>query len=96
VDKCDVGNYFALFLVRQIAWSEAFEEIRIQILKRVLGEEQPGKGLGVRWEGNSIYNAIYSAGVMNTKFIPLLFGVGDGTRTILCLSASRWNSRRTL
>jgi hypothetical protein len=46
-------------------------------LKRVLSEEQPGKGLGVRWEGSSIYNAIYNAGVMNTKFIPLLFGVGD-------------------
>src|SRR5271166_874106 len=48
-------------------------------LKRVLSEEQPGKGLGVRWEGNSIYNAIYNAGVMNTKFIPLLFGVGDAS-----------------
>jgi WD40 repeat protein len=46
-------------------------------LKRVLGEEQPGKGLGVRWEGNLIYNAIYSAAVMNTKFIPLLFVAGE-------------------
>jgi WD40 repeat protein len=48
-------------------------------LKRVLGEEQPGKGLGVRWEGNLIYNAIYSARVMNTKFIPLLFVVGEAS-----------------
>lgn len=46
-------------------------------LKRVLGEEQPGKGFGVRWEGNSIYNVIYNAGMMNTKFIPLLFWAGD-------------------
>jgi hypothetical protein len=49
-------------------------------LKRVLGEEQPGKGLGVRWEGNLIYNAIYSAGVMNTKFIPLLFVAGEASQ----------------
>jgi hypothetical protein len=27
--------------------------------QRVMGEEQPGKGLGVRWEGNLIYQAIY-------------------------------------
>jgi hypothetical protein len=46
-------------------------------LKRVLGEEQPGKGFGVRWEGNSIYNAIYASGVMNAKFIPLLFEAAD-------------------
>jgi tetratricopeptide (TPR) repeat protein len=45
-------------------------------LKRVLREEQPGKGFGVCWEANLIYNAIYSAGMMNTKFIPVLFESG--------------------
>ena len=48
-------------------------------LKRVLGEEQPGRGLGVRWEGNLIYNAIYSAGAMSTKFIPLQFVAGEAS-----------------
>jgi hypothetical protein len=64
--------------------------------QRVMGEEQSGKGLGVRWEGHLIYGEIYRAGTMNTKFIPVLFGGGDrshirtfplrrATRTILLL-----------
>jgi len=40
--------------------------------KRVMGEEEPGKGLGVRWEGKLIYQHLYNADA-NTKFIPLLF-----------------------
>jgi WD40 repeat protein len=45
--------------------------------QRVTGEEQPGKGLGVRWEGHLIYSEIYRAGTINTKFIPVLFEDGD-------------------
>jgi tetratricopeptide (TPR) repeat protein len=41
--------------------------------KRVVGQEQPGKGLGVHWEGNLIYSEIYRAGTLNTKFIPVFF-----------------------
>lgn len=41
--------------------------------KRVMGEEEPGKGHGVRWEGNLIYQHIYNAGTENTKFIPVVF-----------------------
>jgi NB-ARC domain/SEFIR domain len=45
--------------------------------QRVMGEEQPGKGLGVRWEEHLIYGEIYRAGTMTTKFIPVLFEGGD-------------------
>jgi len=45
--------------------------------KRVVGQEQPGKGLGVRWEGNLIYSEIYRAGPRNTKFIPVFFENAD-------------------
>jgi SEFIR domain-containing protein len=45
--------------------------------QRVMGEEQPGKGLGVRWEGHLIYGEIYRTGTMNMKFIPVLFEGGD-------------------
>jgi len=45
-------------------------------LRRVKGEEEPGKGLGVKWEGNLIYNRIYNADVHNGKFIPVLFEDG--------------------
>ncbi|GEM_PF-2688246 len=44
--------------------------------KRVMGEEEPGKGLGVRWEGNLIYQHIYNTGTHNTRFIPVLFENG--------------------
>jgi len=41
--------------------------------KRVMGEEEPGKGLGVKFEGNLIYLHIYQADSKNTCFIPILF-----------------------
>lgn len=41
--------------------------------KRVMGEEEAGKGHGVRWEGNLIYQHIYNAGSQNTRFIPVIF-----------------------
>ncbi len=42
-------------------------------LRRVERREQPGKGHGVLWEGNLIYQHLYNAGTTNTKFIPVLF-----------------------
>jgi hypothetical protein len=42
-------------------------------LRRVNGNEEPGIGLGIAWEGNLIYNHIYNAGSRNTKFIPVVF-----------------------
>jgi tetratricopeptide (TPR) repeat protein len=44
---------------------------------RVMGEEEPGVGLGVRWEGNLIYQHIYIAGTLNAKFIPVQFAEGE-------------------
>ena len=41
--------------------------------RRVMGEEDDGKGYGVRWEGNLIYQYIYNAGTTNIKFIPVVF-----------------------
>ena len=41
--------------------------------KRVMGEEEAGKGHGVRWEGKLIYQHIYNAGSENTRFIPVVF-----------------------
>lgn len=40
-------------------------------LARVMGREAPDKGLGVKWEGNVIYQHLYNAGA-NRKFIPVL------------------------
>jgi TIR domain len=40
--------------------------------RRVMGEEEPGKGHGVAWESTLIYQYIYNAGTSNTRFIPIL------------------------
>ena len=42
-----------------------------------MGEEKQGTGLGVRWEGHLIYQAIYELGTNNTKFIPVLLESDD-------------------
>jgi hypothetical protein len=34
----------------------------------VLGEEDPGRGRGVRWEGHLIFEAIYQADTRNGKY----------------------------
>ena len=44
--------------------------------RRVTGEEEPGTGLGVRWEGNLIYQHIYNAGAANSRFVPVLLDGG--------------------
>ena len=45
---------------------------------RVMGMEDEGKGHGVAWEGNLIYQELYDNGSLNSKFIPVLFN--DGAR----------------
>ena len=45
--------------------------------RRVMGQEQPGKGLGVRWEGNLIYNRIYNDEPSGSRFIPVLLEGGE-------------------
>jgi SEFIR domain len=42
-------------------------------LRRVNGDEEPGIGLGIAWEGNLICNHIYNTASRNTKFIPVVF-----------------------
>lgn len=44
---------------------------------RVMGEEKPSQGLGVRWEGNLVYQHLYNQGAENTRFIPVLFDSDD-------------------
>lgn len=42
-------------------------------LRRVKGKEKPDVENGVRWESVIMYQALYEAGTLNTKFIPVLF-----------------------
>ena len=41
-------------------------------LRRVLDQEEPGKGTGVRWEGKLIYNRICYDKPAGSRFIPIL------------------------
>src|SRR5271166_2457060 len=45
--------------------------------RRVMGREEPGKGLGVRWEGSLIYNRIYNDKPSGSRFIPILLRPGS-------------------
>jgi TIR domain len=46
-------------------------------LRRVMKEEVPSRGLGVPWESTIIYQHLYNSGVVNEKFIPVVFGHDD-------------------
>src|SRR5438045_7614107 len=41
-------------------------------LRRVNGEEEPGKGHGVLWEARLIRQHLYDAGSVSSKFVPVL------------------------
>ena len=43
----------------------------------VMGREETGKGLGVRWEGSLIYNLIYNDRPSGSRFIPILLLPGS-------------------
>lgn len=45
--------------------------------RRVMGDEEPGTGQGVRWEGNLIFQYINDADTKNRRFIPVLFDNGQ-------------------
>jgi len=44
--------------------------------RRVMGEEEPGKGRGVKWESTLTYQHIYDDDSKMTRFIPVLFESG--------------------
>jgi hypothetical protein len=64
---------WALWMQRQIEGVDFVICVCTETYKRrMAGEEAPGAGLGVRWEGGGIRQAIYDAGATNEKFIPVL------------------------
>lgn len=54
--------------------------------RRVEGREQAGKGRGVVWEGNLIYNLLYPEDAEVQRFIPVLFADGQHSTIPLPLS----------
>ncbi len=46
-------------------------------LRRFKAREEPGKGLGVRWESMLVVQDIYDGGSWNEKYVPVTFGGVD-------------------
>src|SRR5512142_1627826 len=47
--------------------------------RRILGEEAPGQGTGVRWEGTLIYNRIANGEPAGARFLPILLPGSEPT-----------------
>jgi len=45
--------------------------------KRVMNQEKEGVGHGVLWESNLVYQQLYDAGSVNTKFVPVILRSAD-------------------
>ncbi len=58
--------------------------------RRRRGREEPGTGLGVRWEGSIISQALYEAALHNTKFIAVVFGAADAVHIPFYLRDFTW------
>ncbi len=44
---------------------------------KIYGKVEQGKGRGVKWEGNIIYQKLYMSDSINTKYIPVIFNEND-------------------
>lgn len=45
--------------------------------KKIYGQVEQGKGRGVKWEGNIIYQKLYMTDTINNKYIPVVFEEKD-------------------
>lgn len=62
---------------RQIEKSDFVLVVCTEIyLRRVMGKEEKGKGLGIKWESTLTYQDIYDSDSNNSRFIPILFEDG--------------------
>ncbi|MCP4662878.1 MAG: TIR domain-containing protein, partial [bacterium] len=53
--------------------------------RRFEGEEEEGKGLGVRWEGAILTQELYEAGAETTTFVPVVFAPEDAAHIPIVL-----------
>lgn len=63
---------------KRIEWAEFVLIVSTETYKRRFnGDEQPGIGRGVTWEGTIIRQHLYNDQLINTKFIPVVFSAQD-------------------
>lgn len=67
-----------IWMEKRIEWAEFVLIVCTETYKRRFrGDEEPGKGLGVTWEGTIIRQHLYEGQLNNTKFIPVVFSAQD-------------------
>ena len=67
-----------LWMEKRIDWAEFVLIVSTETYKRRFsGDEQPGTGRGVTWEGTIIRQNLYNDQLINTKFIPVVFSTQD-------------------
>jgi hypothetical protein len=79
------------WMLNQIRWADyvlcvCTENYR----KRCEGDEEPGKGKGVKWEGGIITRTLYQREFVNDKFIPVVFESNDTSHIPMILSGATY------
>jgi SEFIR domain-containing protein len=59
--------------------------------RRVKGDEERGKGLGVVWEAGIMRQILYDAGAVGDKFVPVLFSDGSPEQIPRPIRGSSWH-----
>ena len=73
----------------QIIWADHVLVVCTETYcRRFNGQETPGKGLGVAWEGMIITQALYEQAGGNDKFIPVVFSSEDAQHIPVSLRAT--------
>jgi hypothetical protein len=67
-----------IWMERKIEWAEFVLIVCTETYKRRFrGDEEPGIGRGVTWEGTIIRQNLYNKQLRDTKFIPVVFSAQD-------------------
>ncbi len=66
-----------LWMEKQIRDSKFVLSVCTETYHRRVMKEDAGKGLGMMWESTIIYSHLYESGVVNEKFIPIVFDHAD-------------------
>ncbi|MBW4657399.1 MAG: NACHT domain-containing protein [Drouetiella hepatica Uher 2000/2452] len=77
-----------LWMQEKIEWAEFVLIVCTETYKqRFEGKEEPGKGLGVSWEGTIIRQHLYNAQLEDAKFIPVVCASPDLAHVPLILNS---------
>jgi hypothetical protein len=77
-----------LWMQERLEWAEFVLIVCTETYKRRFeGTENPGKGLGVSWEGTIIRQNLYNNQQRDTKFIPVVFPSSDLANVPLILNS---------